>query len=239
MPLHFVQLVMRNKKYKGQVSSEECDDVYDLRGAIKKKFSSLLGSYYSTQLTLFQPDGKTEIDPDTPISDLKVSRHPMVVTVEELPALTPFSSFKKFERMTFEATCRKYLNAIAIELFFIYDFDKVYRKPTMDDLLAAKIGPKGDTWDYRKCGHAQLTTVPLPSLFSQSEWDILKSLNADIGKRIQDAFLPRTIRQRPYIIIPHSKFVVKEYVNSLKQIAAKANVVIEEDNLMVKDESDL
>jgi hypothetical protein len=148
--------------------------------------------------------------------------------------------------MSTEASCRKYLDAIANEIFVIYDFDKAYKKPTMGDLLAAKDGQLGQPsvptklawWDYRKNGGQQLTTTPLPSLFSQSEWDILKALNADTTKRIHDAKLPQTSTQKPFVIIPHSKFTT-EYVGSLKRIAAIADVVFEQDDLVVKDESDL
>ena len=116
----------------------------------------------------------------------------------------------------------------------------------MGDLLAAKDGQLGQPsvptklawWDYRKNGGQQLTTTPLPSLFSQSEWDILKALNAETTKRIHDAKLPQTSNQKPFVIIPHSKFTT-EYVGSLKRIAAIANVVFEQDDLVVKDESDL
>jgi hypothetical protein len=76
-------------------------------------------------------------------------------------------------------------------------------------------------------------------MFSQSEWDILKSLNADTTKRIHDAKLPQTSTQKPFVIIPHSKFIATEYVKSLKRIAAIADVVFEQDDLVVKDESDL
>ena len=142
--------------------------------------------------------------------------------------------------MSTEASCRKYLDAVAKELFQSYDFDTVYSKPTMGDLLAAKEGQEGDTWDYRKNRRGQLmTTIPLPSLFSKSEWDLLKSLNGDTTKRIHDAKLPQTSNQKPYVISPHSKYDTKEYVNNLKRIAAKANIVEEEDDLIVKDEIDL
>ena len=63
-------------------------------------------------------------------------------------------------------------------------------------------------------------------------------MNVDTTQRIHDATLPRTSSQKPFVIIPHSKFTT-EYVGSLKHIAAIAGVVLEEDDLVVKDESDL
>jgi hypothetical protein len=173
----------------------------------------------------------------------------MVVTVDELPVQAPIGRSKKqltYKGMSTEMSCRKYLDAIANEIFVIDNFDKAYKKPTMGDLLAAKDGQLGQPsvptelawWDYRKNGGQQLTTTPLPSLFSQSKWDILKALNADTTKRIHDATLPRTSTQKPFVIIPHSKFTT-EYVGSLKRIAAIIGVVPTEDELIVKDESDL
>ena len=50
---------------------------------------------------------------------------------------------------------------------------------------------------------------------------------------------PRLAIKKPYVIIPHSKYDTKEYVNNLKSIAAKAKIVEEEDDLIVKDELDL
>ena len=236
----FVQLVLGTKTYKVKVSTDGCSDVADFRGAIKSKFSNLLDSYAPHHLTLFQPDGITEIDPETPVADLKeIPWSPLVVTVAELPTPAPIGSSKKqlfHKGIGVEASCQKYLDAIANELFLSYDFDTVYRKPTMGDLLAAK---EGETWDYRKNRRGQqLTTTPLPSLFSQSEWDILKDLNADTTKRIYDAKLPQTSSRKPFVIIPHSKFTT-ENVESLKRIAVIADVVFEQDDLVVKDESDL
>jgi hypothetical protein len=37
--------------------------------------------------------------------------------------------------MSTEASCRKYLDALAIEIYFDYDFPKTYKKPTMGDVL--------------------------------------------------------------------------------------------------------
>ncbi|KAJ8331278.1 hypothetical protein O5D80_000832 [Batrachochytrium dendrobatidis] len=85
MTLHFVHLVLGNETYKEQVSTEGCADVDDFRGAIKNKLPHLLNGYNAVQLTLLQPDGITEIDPETLVTDLKeIPWNPLVVTVEEL-----------------------------------------------------------------------------------------------------------------------------------------------------------
>ncbi len=96
MTLHFVKLVLGNKSYKEQVSTDGCSNVSDFRGAIKSKFSPDLDSYAPHHLTLFQPDGTSQIDPETPVTDLKeIPWKPMVVTVLELPIPAPIGSSKK------------------------------------------------------------------------------------------------------------------------------------------------
>jgi hypothetical protein len=249
---HFIQLKLGNKSYKAQVSTDGCSYVDDFKGAIKTKLHHLLAAYDAAQLTLFQPDGTTEIDPETLVTDLKeIPWKPMVVTVEELPIPAPSGSSKKqlkYKGMSTEASCRKYLDALAIEIYFDYDFPKTYKKPTMGDVLAARDGqfgkPKEEVkgvawWDYKKENGIQLTNTPLPSLLSVQQWEMLKSLNRDTTKRIHDAQLPRTSSQKPFIVLPHTKFTKTEYVDALKSIAAIIGVVPTEDDLIVKDESDL
>ena len=93
MTLHFIKLKLGSKTYKDQVSTEGCSYVADFRAAIKKKFSPFLDSFTAIQLTLFQPDGTTEIDPQTSVDDLKeIPWKPMVVTVDELPIPAPSGS---------------------------------------------------------------------------------------------------------------------------------------------------
>ena len=70
MTLHFIQLKLGNKIYKGQVSTEGCSYVDDFRAAIKTKLPHLLAAYDAAQLTLLQPDGNTEIDPGESITKM-------------------------------------------------------------------------------------------------------------------------------------------------------------------------
>ena len=255
MTLHFIQLRLGNKTYKDQVSTDGCSYVADFKDAIKNRLPHLLAAYDAAQLTLFQSDGNTEIDPGESITKLNEFNvgpwTPLVVTVEESPAPAPRGSSKKqltYKGMSTESSCRKYLDALAIEIYFDYDFPKTYKKPTMGDVLAARDGqfgkPKEEAkgvawWDYKKENGIQLTNKPLPSLLSVQQWDMLKSLNRDTTKRIHDAQLPRTSSQKPFIVLPHTKFTKIEYVDALKSIAAIIGVVPTEDDLIVKDESDL
>jgi hypothetical protein len=175
--------------------------------------------------------------------------------VDELPIPAPSGSSKKqlsYKGMSTEASCRKYLDALAIEIYFDYDFPTSYKKPTMGDVLAAKDAKQGrpsqlrdDTgrpflwWDYKTNDGILLTTIPLPSRLSARQWDILKSLNRDTNDRIHDRQLPKTSNNKPFVVLPHSKFTTKEYVDDLQSIAAIFSVVTDKDDLIVKDESDL
>ena len=123
MTLHFIQLKLEKKTYKAQVSTDGCYYVDDFKGAIRASPQLPIGNGI---ISLFQPDGNTEIDPETLVTDLKeIPWKPMVVTVEELPIPVPKSSSKKqftYKGMSTEASCCKYLNALAIEIYFEYDF---------------------------------------------------------------------------------------------------------------------
>jgi hypothetical protein len=71
MTLHFVKLALGNTSYTAtKVSTDGCSYVDDFRDAIKTKLPPLLAAYDSAQLTLFQPDGTTEIDPGETIEKL-------------------------------------------------------------------------------------------------------------------------------------------------------------------------
>jgi hypothetical protein len=153
--------------------------------------------------------------------------------------------------MSTEASCRKFLDALAIEIYFEYDFPTSYKKPTMGDVLAAKNAKQGrpiqlldDTgrpllwWDYKTKDGIQLPTTPLPSRLSARQWDIMKSLNRDTNDRIHDAQLPKTSSNKPFVVLSHSKFTTKEYVDDLQSIAAIFRVVTDKDDLVVKDESE-
>ena len=252
MTLHFVKLVLGNKNYKSQFSTANCTYVDDFRGAIKNKYPHLLNSYDAAQLTLFQPDGSTEIDPETLVTDLaEIPWKPMVVTVDELPIPASIGSTKKqltYKGMSTEASCRKYLDALAVEFSFEYDFPKTYKKPTMGNVLAARKGqfgkPKKEDkgiawWDYKKENETSFTTEPLPTRLSDHQWEILNKLNYDTSNRIHDAVLPRTSNQKAFIVLPHTEYTKTEYVDALKSIAAIIGVVPTKDELVVKDESDL
>ena len=255
MTLHFIQLRLGKKTYKDQVSTEGCSYVSDFKGAIKKKLPHLLAAYDAAQLVLFTPDGKEEIDPGESITKLNEFNvgpwTPLVVTVDELPIPAPSGSSKKqltYKGMSTEASCRKYLDALAIAFFIEYDFPKTYRKPTMGDVLAAFRGKQGKCdytspgvtwWDYRQNDGLRLTNEPLSSRLTAKQWKTLEKLNRKTSERIHDALLPLTTNQKPFIVLSHNDFVDTEIVNDLKSIAVIIGVVPTEADFIVKDESDL
>ena len=84
---HFIKLTLGNKTYKDKVSTVGCADVADFKKAIKNEFSPLLDSYSAAQITLYEADGTTEIDPETTIEELFVTKgKPLIVKVEENPS---------------------------------------------------------------------------------------------------------------------------------------------------------
>jgi len=213
MTLHFVKLVLGNKNYKQKVSTEGCADVDDFRANIKKKYPHLLNSYDGAQLTLFQPDGTTEIDPGEVIEKLNEFAvgpwSPLVVRVEELPLPAPIGSSRKqltYKGMSTEASCRKYFDALAAKLALFYKFDWGVDSsfPTIGDVFKAvnesnwKHHTRGKTLEERtdKDGFVEqptevpLLATPLPELFDEDEWKRIKELNRKTTERIHDARLP-------------------------------------------------
>jgi len=83
----------------------------------------------------------------------------------------------------------------------------------------------------------QLTSIPLPDMYSKDDWDKLSNLNRVTTLRIHNALLPTTSQGKPFIILPHSDYINDTHVKQLKLIAATANLVFDEDGLIVKDSS--
>jgi len=97
MTQHFVLLKLGDGSRTLAVSTTDCTFVADFLGVIKTTFSPYLDSYSIAQLTLFRPDGTTEIDPQTSVEDLTdIPWNPLVVTVEKyLTSTLPGSSKKQ------------------------------------------------------------------------------------------------------------------------------------------------
>ena len=262
MTLHFIQLALGNRTYKDKVSTEGCSDVADFKDAIKTKLPHLLAAYDAVQLTLLQPDGNTEIDPGETIAKLNEFNvgpwTPLVVTVEESPIPAPSGSSKKqlsYKGMSTEASCRKYLDALARQLALYYEFkwgkddEKRNDYPTFGDVLFAKRKKK---WSYH-CDEVLATDeegftpvtpkkipkldIPLPDLFSADEWKRLDELNDSTNERIHDADIPKS-HGKSFVIVPENDYN-QETIDFIKSVAVKAKLFTDEKKLDVKNESHL
>ena len=142
----------------------------------------------------------------------------------------------QYKGMSVESSCRKFLDALAKKISELYDFATVYeRNPTMGDVLKAKDGMEGTDWDYLIRRKKQLTSIPLPDMYSKEDWDELSRLNRVTTLRIHDALLPTTSQGKPFIILSHSDYN-DAHGKQLKLIAATANLVFDENELIIKDE---
>jgi hypothetical protein len=261
MALHFIQLKLGSRTFSPtQVSTEGCTYVDDFRTAIKNKLSPLLDSCATIQLTLFQPDGTTEIEPQTAVDDLKeIPWKPMVVTVEELPIQAPVGSARKqltYKGMSTETSCRKYFDALARKLALFYRFkwgpDDDNDYPTFGDVLYAY---KKNEWNfvYRQQTYAQRTdesgltkvsaetpilSIRLPDLFDKDEWTNLREWNQKTNSRIHDADLPKTSTGKYFVVIPHADYN-EETIQFFKEIGVKGRLYDSESKLEVKDENDV
>ena len=252
MTLYFIELKLKNKSYKSQVSTEGCTYVCDFRVTIKNKFSPDLDSYSPVQLTLFQPDGTTEIYPQELIEKLNEfgvgPMNPLVVNVEEFPIKTGKSSRKHrlYKGMSSEISCTKYFDALAAKIFLMYEFDIAGEIPFLEDVFAAKNGQQGKPtepsqskwWDYRVSDQGPVNATPLPSLLTDEEWNKLESLAINTRNRLYDGQLPMIGNRKSVVIIPHSTYT-QEFVDDLKSIAVISGIVGTEEDLIVQDEDDL
>lgn len=125
----------------------------------------------------------------------------------KVPDQQQAASIKKqlrYKGMSTEASCRKFLDALAQTLAKLYDFDCSYGDvPTIGDVFNAV--QKND-WGFRLKRGKQLTGVELPNYFTEDEWNGLKDLNRRTNRRIHDGMVPTTSKGKPYIILPHAIF---------------------------------
>jgi hypothetical protein len=250
-------LLIPVKKYKRQVSSANCTYVDDFKDAIKNKYPHLLNSYDAAQLTLFQPDGSTEIDPGEVIEKFNEFAvgpwSPLVVTVEELPIPAPIGSSKKqltYKGLGVEASCRKYFDALArkLALFYRFKWAQGYY-PTFGDVLFAY---QKNEWNFQmqyqteeertdESGFTQVAapvpilSVRLPDLFDADEWVELKEWNQKTNSRIHDADLPKTSTGKYFVIIPHADYN-QGTIEFFKTIGVKGQLYDNGSKLEVKDE---
>jgi hypothetical protein len=248
-------------KYKNnnstQVSTEDCQDVDDFLEACTKKLSHLLGSYDSAQLSLSTTDGGTALQPGYSLHQIpqNTDENPLFITAtDNSPRLKSFRQERY--KLSVEASCRKYLDALAFKLSTYYIFkQKSKMGATFGDVLEAITIGKKDTkprWSHIletdtyeqvddngdmvqiNAGDPKFPT-PLPSLFTPDEWAKLRVFNNSTSTRIHSAILASTSNGKAYVVLPHSEFT-EEMISFLKNIGVKATLFSSPDDLEVKDE---
>jgi hypothetical protein len=240
-----------------KVSFQGCSDVDDFLNRLYTR--PLLSIPQNTPITLFQvKDGQEiEIRPADTIKSLgdagKDADAPLVVKTTGVGKSSRLVTTRK---MSVEASCRKYLDALAFKLSTYYVFKRKSKAgATFGDVLEGiNIGKKDKKprWSYilETDSYEQedengdmvqinagdpLLPIPLPSLFTTDEWDKLRALNKYTTTRIHSATLPTTSNGKAYVIIPHSEFN-EEMVSFLKNVGVKATLFSSPDDLEVKDE---
>ena len=242
-----------------KVSTEDCQDVDDFLEACKKKLSPLLDSYAPAQLSLSTTDGGgTPLQPGYSLHQISQNsdENPLFITAAGTsPRLKPFRQ-ERYKKLSVEASCRKYLDALAFKLSTYYVFkEKSKLGATFGDVLEAiKVGKKDkkprwshilETDSYEQedengdmiqinAGDPKFPT-PLPSLFTPDEWAKLRVFNKSTSTRIHSAILPATSNGKAYVVLPHSQFT-EEMISFLKNIGVKATLFSSPDDLEVKDE---
>jgi hypothetical protein len=235
-----------------KVSIQECSDVDDFLNTLYQR--PLLCIPSKNPITLYKSDGNTEIKPTDTIKSLgnlgKDADAPLVV---KTTAVGKSSRLVTTRKMSVEASCRKYLDAIAKRLAEFYEFNYRFKSgATIGDVLEAKDGMEGEDWDFRKtkkthyqtdddgfivqiCKGQPLKSIKLPDLFTPEEWEKISKFNKNTTQRVHDGQLPHLSNGKPYIVIPRDEFT-DEMILFLKSIGVKATLFSSLDDLEVKDE---
>jgi hypothetical protein len=196
------------------------------------------------------------LQPDDDIPAQNTAKNPLFITAADTsPHLKAYRQ-QRYKTMSVEASCRKYLDAIALKLAGYYEFDYRHKEgPTIGDVLTAKKGVEGVKWDVRKAkgDHEQvdedgfiikikkgqpLTKDRLPDIYTEEEWKKISHFNHKTSARVHSGNLPSLSNGKPYIVIPHSEFT-EEMISFLKTIGVKATLFSSPDDLVVKDEDAL
>jgi hypothetical protein len=237
MPLLWVQLQLGNKTYKDKVSTQGCEDVADFIKAIRASPQLPTGNGI---IALFEPDGNTEIDPETEMKDVLVTQgKPLVVKVDEqakqLTEKPLISSTRHHDYKHSKAvySSRSYLTSIAVELDKIYPITgrttKGKRYVTIGDVFEEAYNTNPEPKPQFLNRYKRLN-----DFYTTDEWNLLEELNSDVNPHLHQAL--------PVLLDGLSKEVIllinyNHLASSFQKIAKKANVVTEASQLIVKNES--
>jgi hypothetical protein len=246
-------LWVQHQSFIDLVSTEGCTYIAQFLDAIRQRPQVAIPKDSAISLYQVKDGQEVEIDVgDSPADYLNENarKNPLIV---KTAAVTKSSRLVTTRKMSVEASCRKYLDAIAMKLSSFYEFDYRYKEgPTIGDVLQAKNGLEGKDWKFRRAinTHYQtddegftveirkgqpLRSNKLPDLYTPDEWDKISKFNKNTTKRVHNGNLPQLSNGKPYIIIPHSEFT-EEMISFLKNIGVKASLFSSPDDLEVKDE---
>jgi hypothetical protein len=227
---HFIQLLLGIKTLKDKVSTVGCSDVADFKEEIKKKFP--LDSYYASQLTLYEADGTTQIDPETLVKDLFVTKgKPLIVKVEELQNQKPVISSTRhqdYKHSKAVHSSRSYLTSIAVELESMYTLEKANPKvpATFGDII-------WNSWRTPK-PIPKLSNLPdLKNYFTNQEWIFLEDLNNIVNPALHSELDLGIDGKSKEVILP---IQISHLKATCQRIALKAKLVGDVNDLIVKNE---
>ena len=215
-----------------KVSIKGCSDVDDF--LIKLYDSPILAIPSKTPITLYQPDGTTEIDVGDSLAlhmDGNSSKNPLVVrTKAEKPAISSSRHYKYSKAIH---SSRSYLTSIAVELDQIYPIpdrkSKGKRYVTIGDIFEEAYENNPEPKPQFKNRYQRLN-----DFFTIPEWDLLEELNNDINPHLhQVQVLPELLGGHKEVILPVE---FSHLVLYFQQIAKKSNVVSDHLSLIVKNE---
>ncbi|KAI3636362.1 hypothetical protein MIR68_005714 [Amoeboaphelidium protococcarum] len=234
-----------------KITIDGLNDVDDLIKDIKRE--TQLNIPRNALITVYQADGKTKIDVrDSPFKHLEGNSRLNPLFVQTALVLAS-SRQVTIRRTSVEASCRKYLDAIAKRLADFYDFSYRFTSgATIGDVLEAKDGVEGEDWDIRKARKTRhqvdvdgdvvliskgqpLTETKLPDVYTAEEWGRISKLNEKLSARVHNGTLYSTSDGKAFIVIPHAEFT-EEMIQFLKNIGVKASLFSSPDDLEVKDE---
>ena len=233
---HFVQLQLGSKRYKDKVSTEGCQDVADFKDAIKNKWTNLLSAYAGRHLILFEPDGITEIDPETLVSELfQTPKKPFVVKVDELHAQRPTisrSSHKSHKHRNAFFSSRAFLTNIAVELDKIYPISDGISKGDHHVTIGDALYEANVTNPEPKPEFKNEYNMRLNDFFTMDEWDLIRALNGCVNSNLHST-LPFLSDDCKECVLP---FQFNHNTKAFQKIAQKSNVVKQASKLIVKNE---
>jgi hypothetical protein len=128
-----------------RVSTEGCEIIDVFVDQCKKKLHI---PNPPQELSLSTTDGGTPLKPDDSITQItgNTAEKPLFITSITFPHLKTFSR-QSYKTMSVEASCRKYLDAIALKLAGYFEFNYRYKGgPNIGDVLTAK---ENNNWKFR------------------------------------------------------------------------------------------